>query len=270
MPNRMKPIVWLTDIHLNFVGLDRAEHLFAQVDDEEPEAVLLGGDIAESHDMADWLLVMDDRLACPIYFVLGNHDYYHSSIARVRDQVQRLCADRPKLNYLTLEGVCPLSPSTALIGHDGWCDARAGDYETSTIMLNDYLLIEELRGFTKDERRDVLRRLGDEAAEHIRVHLREALANHAEVILLTHLPPVREACWYQGRMGDDNWAPHFTCAAMGETIMQIMPEFPGRKLTVLCGHTHNAGEVRPLPNVEVITGAADYRDPRINKVLQVP
>jgi predicted MPP superfamily phosphohydrolase len=264
-----KRLVWLTDIHLNFVELDRVEWLLDQIERQRPDAVLIGGDIAESHDVGDWLLQIDDRLSLPVYFVLGNHDYYHSSIARVREAIGALCCQRPRLHFLTTAGVHSLSPQTAVIGHDGWCDARAGDYDTSTIVLNDYLLIEELKDVGRQRRREILQRLGDEAADHIRVRLLEALPNHARVILLTHPPPMQEACWYQGRTSDDNWAPHFTCAAMGHAILEIMPGFPDRRLTVLCGHTHSPGVYRPLENVEVITGGAEYGDPRIVTVLEV-
>src|SRR5438093_2989908 len=39
--------------------------------------------------------------------------------------------------------IFPLAPGVGLIGHDGWADAREGDYERSTVMMNDYRLIEE-------------------------------------------------------------------------------------------------------------------------------
>jgi predicted MPP superfamily phosphohydrolase len=262
-------IIWLTDVHFNFVDVDRVDAVIDEIGQQQPEAVLLGGDIAESHDVVDWLLHMDERLSCPLFFVLGNHDYYRGSIAAVRQAVRQFCSHRPKSTYLTDAGVCPLGARTALIGHDGWSDAREGDFENSTVVLNDYLLIEELRGITRQQRRDVLRQLGDEAAEHIRLRLQEALAQFANVILLTHVPPMRQACWYAGRTADDNWAPHFTGAAVGKVIMATMPDFPDHKLTVLCGHTHNEGVARPLPNVEIITGEAEYHHPRICRVLEV-
>ena len=262
-------IIWLTDVHFNFVDVDRVDALLDEINSQQPEAVLVGGDIAESHDVVDWLLRLDERLACPLFFVLGNHDYYHGSIAGVRQSVRQFCSKRPKSTYLTEGGVCPLGPRTALIGHDGWSDAREGDFENSTVVLNDYLLIEELRGISRQRRREKLMQLGDEAAEHILLRLQEALAEYPNVILLTHVPPMRQACWYAGRTADDNWAPHFTGAAVGNVIMATMPDFPDGKLTVLCGHTHNQGVVRPLPNVEIITGEAEYHHPQICRVFEV-
>lgn len=79
------------------------------------------------------------------------------------------------------------------------------------MILTDYALIAELAGHFRLDRRPMLQRLGDEAAAHIHQVLPEALARFGHVILLTHVPPLREACWHAGRLSDDNWVPHFTC-----------------------------------------------------------
>ena len=57
-----------------------------------------------------------------------------------------------------------------------------------------------------------------------------------------HVPPFREACWHQGRISDDLWRPPFSCKAVGEALVEAMEAHPGREMTVLCGHTHGAGE----------------------------
>ena len=88
--------------------------------------------------------------------------------------------------------------------------------------MNDYRLIAELTGLDKRARWEVLKTLGDEAAAHMRRVLPLALEQFREVVLLTHVPPFREACWHDGRSSDDEWAPHFTCQAMGEAILEIM------------------------------------------------
>ena len=62
-------------------------------------------------------------------------------------------------------------------------------------------------------------RLGDDAAATLRPHLVEALEAAPEVLLLTHVPPFREACWHEGRTSDDDWAPGFTCKAVGDLLL---------------------------------------------------
>jgi hypothetical protein len=71
------------------------------------------------------------------------------------------------------------------------------------------LLIEELAGL--DERGRLLRlhSLGDEAASYFRAVLPVALTRSRRLVVLTHVPPFREACWHLGRVSDDAWLPHF-------------------------------------------------------------
>ncbi len=261
-------VVWLTDLHLNFVKHEPLMEFFRAVVESRPDAVVITGDIGEARDVTDYLARMDDLFQRPIYFVLGNHDFYYGSITEVRERVVQLCTERPRLRYLSMEGVISLMPETGLVGHDGWADARLGDYERSLVMMNDYRLIRELAPFGKEERWPKLKALGDEAAAHITRVLPQALAAHQHVVLATHVPPFREACWHEGQISDDEWAPHFSCQATGDVILDTMRQFADRRLTVLCGHTHGTGEFRPLPNVHVITGGAEYGYPRVCRVFE--
>ncbi len=265
----MKRIAWSTDIHLNFPERAALDEFIERLVDSAPDTLLLTGDIAEANSIVDYLKLLDDRLNCSICFVLGNHDFYYGAIDQVRAEVRQLCDERENLVYLTEMPCLAMSANVGLIGHDGWADARAGDYERSTVMLSDYRLIDTFVGRNKLERRSTLRGLGDAAAAAIRQSLTQAFERFAHVFLLTHVPPMREACWHNGRISDDEWAPHFTCIAMGEALLDVSREYPHRQLTVLCGHTHSPGEYQPLPHVQIITGGAEYAFPSINRVFRV-
>ena len=49
----------------------------------------------------------------------------------------------------------------------------------------------------------------------------------------------------------------------GEALVEAVSRRADRRVTVLCGHTHSPGEYRPLPNLRVLTGAAQYGKPSI-------
>lgn len=264
----MTRVVWMTDIHLNFVESEVAERLFDEVNATKPDAVLITGDIGESQNLQAYLSRIASRVACPIYFVLGNHDFYNSSVVTVREATAKFSESKSNLFYLsTADAPAELTPRVGLIGHDGWADARLGDYLGSDVFLSDYALIDELAGHYHLDRRPILQKLGDEAAAHVRSSLPFALARFQHVVLLTHVPPMREACWHEGQLSDDNWLPHFTCKAMGDAILEIMADHSDRKLTVLCGHTHGEGQTHPLDNVEILTGGAVYGAPAITRVF---
>lgn len=262
-------LAWLTDIHLNFIGAYALERLLSDVRAAQPDAVLIGGDIAEAHDLDRYLERLEAGLELPIYFVLGNHDYYRGSIPRVRRAVERLCARHPRLCYLSRSSWVALSERLALVGHDGWGDGREGDYAHTRVTLSDHSLIVELSRIDHATRGERLADLGDEAAEHIERELRAALDAHPEALLLTHVPPWRAACWHLGKLSDEQWTPFFVCRAAGDAIERVMRERPEQKLTVLCGHTHSAGEAWPLPNVRVLTGAAEYGAPTLAAILDL-
>ena len=235
----------------------------------EADAFVISGDIAEANDVAVHLRSIADRVERPVYFVLGNHDFYRGSIAGVREKVRALCSVTPNLHWMPEMGVVPLTDETCLVGHDGWGDGRLGDYHGSDVMLNDFGLIAEFGGFDEDpdDRLAKLHVLGDEAALHFRSVLPDALARFRHVIVLTHVPPFREACWHEGKVSDKNWLPFFSCKVVGDALVDAMMAAPDRKMTVVCGHTHGGGQVAILPNLYVFTGGARYGTPVIQRVL---
>jgi 3',5'-cyclic AMP phosphodiesterase CpdA len=267
----MKRLAWVTDIHLNFLRPQVARAFLASLAETAADAFLIGGDIGEATDVSLHLEALDHRLQRPVYFVLGNHDFYRGSIAAVRQTVRDLCSTVPGLHWLPDAGVVPLTDETCLVGHDGWGDGRLGNYQGSGVLLNDWRLIREFGGLFEDreERLAKLHALGDEAAAHFRTVLPDALGRFRHVVVLTHVPPFREACWHEGNISDDDWLPHFTCKAVGDALREAMAAVPGQRMTVLCGHTHGGGEAQVLPNLRVLTGAATYGRPVIQQVLEM-
>src|SRR5690348_9261110 len=104
----MKRMAWLTDIHLNFVHPSGLKAFYGCL--PKADAFAITGDISESHDLAAHLRVFAEMGL--VYFVLGNHDFYRSSIAAVRAEVRELCRDVPNLRWMPDAGVIPLTEST--------------------------------------------------------------------------------------------------------------------------------------------------------------
>jgi Icc protein len=260
--------IWCTDIHLEFLDDQDVHSFFMRMGRRHADAVLISGDIAQAPTVVKYLGWMEKTLQVPIYFVLGNHDYYHGSIPALRATIREFLEQSPLLHWLSDSGPVRLSPTTCLIGHDGWGDARLGDPETSTVDLNDFYLISELSGLAKPQRLQKLRELGDEAAAHFLQVLPEALKSAEQVVVLTHVPPFWEAAWYQGQPSDSQWLPFFSCKAVGDVLLATMRDHPDKRMTVLCGHTHGGGRSELLPNLVTLTGPARYGRPVIQEVLE--
>ena len=84
-----------------------------------------------------------EGLVKPVYFVLGNHDYYGGSIEGTRTVARGLSGN---LRWLHSAGIVQLNRETALVGHEGWYDAQYGDPMGSRVWMSDFDLIEDLRG----------------------------------------------------------------------------------------------------------------------------
>lgn len=265
----IKRVVWSTDLH--FDASDRAQYrtFFDLVVAHEPDFFLIGGDISNGISSLTHLSNIAKLINKPIYFVLGNHDFYYGSIPAIRKEAEKLKREFPNLHYLTCKGIVPLSKQIALIGHDGWSDAKAGDYANSDVMLNDYFFIEELKRLNQEERFVKLNELGEEAAKYIKENLVKALKTHDRVILLTHVPPFEESVLYEGVPADSNWTPHFVGKSTGEAIEAVMKENPNKQLLVLCGHAHWGQDIQILPNLRVVTGHADLGIPNVQGLIFV-
>lgn len=270
----MTRVAWLTDVHLNFLDAARRAAFYQSLRRQEADALLVTGDIAESTSLGPLLEEMAAAVDRPIYFVLGNHDFYRGSIPQVRDRAVCLLDLSPHLVYLPAAGVVPLAEHTSLVGHDGWADARMGDFDRSEVVLNDYVLIDELRrwrdpfNLDRPALRRELERLADEAAAYLSQILPEALARSRLVIIATHVPPFAEACRHADRFVDDQWLPHFSSHAVGQVLRSTAAAHPDRQLLVLCGHTHTHAEVQIQENLQVLTGSARYSNPAVQRIFE--
>lgn len=266
----MPRLAWLTDVHLNFVTRRAVEELLALVASHDPDAVVLTGDIAEAQSFRGMLLRMAEAWQRPIYFVLGNHDFYFGTIEGAREMARLACRQSPWLHWLSEMDAVALSPRTALVGHDGWADGRVGDHARSRVRLSDFQLIGELIGLSGLRQFRKLNELGDEARAHFDRVLPPAVERYEQVIVATHVPPFREATWHRGKISEPDWLPFFSCQASGEAIRAAFETRPACTGLVLCGHTHGAGEVDILANLHVSTGGAEYYRPSLDRVVEVP
>lgn len=263
---------WLTDIHLEFLTPGEIGAFLRHLLTYAVDGYLITGDIVPAAGLRKSLLHFAHHLDVPLYVVLGNHDFWGSDIAATRAAMTALTAEHPRIAWLPAVGVVELAPGVGLVGHDGWGDGRVGDFMRSDVVLNDYSKITSLHGLNKVALLERLHALGDEAAAHLRGVVPEAASRYGEVVVMTHPPPFREACFYKGRAASPQspYLPHFTCGAVGDALLELSAAHPQTQFTVLCGHVHYGGEVTMRPNLRVRVGGATYGQPRVEDVLHFP
>lgn len=262
-------LIWMSDIHLNFLNKRLREEFYGTIVEAqqgEESAVVISGDISESDSVLNTLQEMEKHVKCPVYFVLGNHDYYGSGVKKVRAKLK-------KYNWLGNNEGTSLSETTILLGVDGWGDCRAGDYERSDIVMNDWYYIDELRkGYaqSREKLREALQQLADVDANQLKNKVEKAIAaGYQRIILVSHVPAFEDASLHMGKKGSPSGLPFYVSQCLGEAILPLARERSDLDFLWLSGHTHSRAKYQPLPNLTVKVAKAEYYRPSIEEVLDV-
>lgn len=85
-------------------------------------------------------------------------------------------------------------------------------------------------------------------------------------MVLTHVPPFKEACLHEGEISGDDWLPYFSSKVMGDVLITIAQQYPEIEFLVLCGHTHSEANVC-YGNLTIEVGKAEYCLPEIQKII---
>jgi len=244
--------LWYTDTHLTLVPFWRKRRFFKHVHMEAPKGIFLTGDITNGLFLKRDIELLAKNIKCPIYFVLGNHDYHwNSSFEKVHAIIKELCVQYKHLIWLTESSPIKLNSSTFLIGAEGWYDADVGDASYLTYSL-DWRLIKELRQLsTMSDRLDVFRALADRSCEIIAKQLLGvlSLSNCKDIYLLTHFPPFKQAMRDFGTRFEKYWLPYNVNLRLGRLLKKIMKQHKKKHLTVLSGHTHDSIQVHVSRNI---------------------
>jgi 3',5'-cyclic-AMP phosphodiesterase len=285
---------FLTDIHLDCLTPEKLEIFLTSLADstKDVDGFLLSGDISTAPLLEKHLRLLLEACNKSIFFCLGNHDFWYGSIKTLQKKMTALSRksslDWPALYYVNAYQYLPLTPETAVVGHDGWYDGLYGDWKGSRFLMNDWFNIQEFNELTAGSRIfcnslgprvdfdgksrivQYSQKLANEASVHVAKNIRRAVEDgYKNIIVLTHVPPWREAHIHEGKIGDEWAQPWFTSKLMGQSIEARSEKYPDVTFTVLCGHTHGRVDVTISDNITCRVGGADYIEPRVQFTLEV-
>ena len=269
----MTKLAFITDPHLDHAHRAAVTALCDSVKEASVDAVVITGDIAQTNSIFTLLPLFQAAVQLPVYFVLGNHDYYRGHTVTTREKIFNMCRTTTGLHYMR-ENPVQISKEWSMVGVDGWADARHGTPERQKIQIADWAYINDYNevgahfAFNLQVRMDLARKLADVEADLLSKLLERAVKDSENILVLTHIPPFREATWHAGELSNNDWLPWFSCKATGDVLMRHAEANPGHKFKVLCGHTHSKGRYA-VNNVEVITGASEYGWPRIHEIINL-
>ena len=261
-------LLWLTDLHLDRVGDSTRTQFLSSLSESAAEVVVITGDISIAQSLPGHLLEIGG--ACfprPVYFVLGNHDFYGSRFSDVDQTVEVVCEQQKNLCHLGNGETIPLGNNSALIGHRGWGDGRAGWGNRSAARNPDREGIADFRGLSTRATFGLMGDLGKTSGKYFRDMLPYALKCYRNVWIATHVPPFTDAALYDGNKCDRLRQPFYSNISAGGVIKGIAGNFPDKVITVLCGHTHSSANVRIGANVNVRAGRSRPGFPEIQEIV---
>jgi predicted MPP superfamily phosphohydrolase len=256
--------LWFTDTHLDKVMPWTKYFFIKNVAKQNPKGIFLTGDISNGRKTIKDLERLAKRLTCPIYFILGNHDYHWHFIDQMHDKIRTLCQKYPNLIWLTEAGVIHINDEVCIIGAEGWYDAEEGKPEYLK-MTFDWWLVKDFRKLpSMEDRIAAWRALADKSAEDIANKLEQAIERKYKTIyLLTHFPPWKEATRDVGTFMEKFWLPYNTNLRLGRAIEKVMVEHKKKHVLVLAGHTHTDAWIHVSRNIECkVSKAKYYGEPR--------
>ena len=273
----MSSYAWLTDIHLNIfgdpdvVGDKKTVQLCDKIQATNCDAVFITGDISIAKTLVYHLSVIEREIQRPIYFVLGNHDYWTSTTDIVHANMGELEKISPFLKYLGRHSYMPITSTTAVLGHGCWYDANYGDYKQSS-MMNDWKNMGDFAN--KKSLEDVVsvsRKLAHAGVTHISDAIKAATRYYNNLVILTHVPPFPQCV--EGSKSQMEQLPWYVNKMCGDMLLSAAKAYPNVKFTVLTGHVHDRTsmfESKFAPNLLVKTGIATYGNPVVQQIIGLP
>lgn len=272
IPKDLVRIGWCTDIHLDVLERYEIRDFARSIAKKEYDLVLLTGDISTFDNLKQDLAEMDPFMNCPVFFTLGNHDYYGTSLDFAGEEVKNW--EFKNMLHLPSQGPIELVGfNTHLVGVDNLYDGGSGN-PRAEMSLMDFAVIWDFVAKSWKDRKQTMKDFAYESNMHM---WREALAvmqpetnvNH-HTIIACHVPPFAAASLHRGKQASDDSLPFFSNQMLGNEILRMADHWKGSRYTSISGHTHAKAVYQTKhPNVLCRVGGARYGTPEIQPELQL-
>lgn len=246
--------IWATDIHLNYFT-DEYICNFGKALAKEYKAkgLIISGDISLGNKLERNLKTLSSAVQMPIYYVLGNHDYWYSSFSEVDHLTDKLSADNSLIDLN--KSLIKINEDTILIGFTGWYDCRFGKIN-SEISMSDWSKISDYKDqdpISVSQKRSSFYSSFKERA----LSLQDLGVKNQ--IIVTHFPPFEKLI-----KGKKDAKPFYGSSDSGNMLLALGNHY--NKLICLSGHTHSKASYH-LNNLSCYVGEACRGKPSLAGII---
>lgn len=258
-------IVITCDLHFGPTGKKTVTKMLQEIQNEQPDVVVLAGDIGEGEKNIDRCLGLFDPLACPVLVLAGNHDLWvdegESSLEMWNETLPELVTLQHK--YLWLEEKNHYIRNIAIVGSYLHYDYSAADKVGVSAGLTDAYWQENkrhvnndgwyMRGLPSDK--EFAATIGK--AFVTRLEEAQQREKITQIIVVTHVPCLERQI--TRRPHNHSWSlgtPYFGNITYESKILGCS------KVThVISGHSHQ-DERHDINGVQAIVIPSDYGAPK--------
>ena len=236
----------LSDLHLGFGALDRPEN--------DADVVILAGDISRPREAAAWALRFDR----PVLYVLGNHEFYGSSLDGAAQELKALCSGT---HVHVLDNSQVVIGPVRFLGATLWTDFALFDdaEKNATAIAEARRLIRDFSRIRAAEAADALFTPEDSAAlfeRQIRwLDDRLDAAHDGPTVVITHHAPSRKSIH-----------PRFADSLLNACFVSDAERLLGADRVCLWihGHTHDSFDYR-VNGTRVVCNPRGYAKGGVNE-----
>lgn len=238
-------VLWLSDLHIDhIVSKNTLDTFLSVVKAQKPDSIWITGDISSGEHLTGHLAIFDG-FGVPVFFVPGNHDFYGKDIHSVNIDLSRYKYRNVVLLQNTLCSIT-IGLNTALVGVGGWGDGFWGNWNYSQYMA-DWKHIEDFKA--APTRRFESERIAREHAAVLDLQLQSVPSYMTDIVILTHVPPFRDMCMYNGRPANNDYIAFFACGRLGQIISRHAYLNRSKRYHIFSGHTHHAYKGQLADNI---------------------
>jgi predicted MPP superfamily phosphohydrolase len=273
----MPKIIISADLHHGITGMHEIVQLRHKIAAENPDLVVIAGDIGEGVKRIDECLCEFKNLTCPVGVIAGNHDLWVRDHNIIRDSAHLMDEFLPQLvrghgmHWLETEDL--QIGDVAVTGTLGWYDysRRVVTKDTIHLTSSDYQLIKPRFNNDGNYVRWIDKRTDVEFANSLGEALESRLAKFEsdprvrEVLVVTHVPAFSEQL--VPMKGDHPIADsYFGNLTLGSRLIK----YP-KVRTVVSAHTHREVPLQTIQSagreIAIATLSSDYRAPKYLTVI---
>lgn len=240
-------IIWATDLHLNYFDDKFITDFGKQISKlYKADSLIISGDISLGNKLESNLKTLSDAVQMPIYYVLGNHDYWHSSF----EEIDNLTKELDNNNIICLDNNIIELDNVIISGFTGWYDCKFGEINPN-VRMNDWNRISNF----KDKDPYIL----SEKRSNSYLNFKDKIIPSKNQIIVTHFPPFKELI-----KNKENAIPFYGSEGAGKMLLDIKDNF--EKVICLSGHTHNRAAYS-IDNIDCYVGEACRGKPNVCGII---